>query len=230
MKNQPSQDLSQANVDYGQYDLGVMHAIEQWLKAHAPNLRQYSLQTAATTAQILHFEQVLAKPVPEDFKAFYLWHDGLSNLENCGSLFYAMDVYPIAQVEERYIEKSDMVDQLVALKAADLGIDAHNAFNADWIKFAGDGDCTGLYLDLAPTAQGHYGQVIFIDEELEIAFIVARSIKQLLEGFNADLQAGYYQLDQDALEDGHEFLQCDAAIDLTNWQFSQRWKNRIQLV
>ena len=94
-----------------------------------------------------------------------------------------------------------MVEALVGLKRAQSGIDAHNAFNSNWIKFVGDGAAAGLYLDLAPTAQGQYGQIIFIDEQDEIAWIVADSVQQLIEGFYADLQQGCYQLDEDALED-----------------------------
>lgn len=202
--------------------------IEHWLRQHAPNLAADSLQPGVTAQQLLNLENRIAKPLPDAFKALYLWHNGLSDQDNCGSLFYAMDFFCIEQIEELYIRKSDMVDALVGLKRAQSGIDAHNAFNSNWIKFVGDGAAAGLYLDLAPTAQGQYGQIIFIDEQDEIAWIVADSVQQLIEGFYADLQQGCYQLDEDALEDGHEFLQCDDSIDLINWQYSQRWKNRFK--
>lgn len=221
MKNTLQQNLAAQS-----FNPQILAQIKDWLRQHAPNIAAYSLQQAVTVQQLSALEKLIAKPLPEAFKALYLWHDGLSDAENCGSLFYAMTLFSIAQVEECYLEKSDMVDQLIGLQYTAPEIDGHNAFNSSWIKFAGDGAAAGLYLDLAPTQQGHYGQVIFIDEKNEIALVVADSLAAFIEDFYMDLQQGYYQLDEELLEEGHEFLQCDAAIDLIDWQHSQRWKNR----
>jgi cell wall assembly regulator SMI1 len=56
------------------------------------------------------------------------------------------------------------------LEHADPQINPSNAYHRDWIQFAHDGGRTGLYLDLAPTALGVSGQVIFIDHDYNVGF------------------------------------------------------------
>jgi cell wall assembly regulator SMI1 len=78
-------------------------------------------------------------------------------------------------------------------------------------------------VDLAPTAVGQIGQVIFMDHEYDVGILVANSITDLLQQFSDDLDNDLYQLNEDALEDENEFLESDAAIDLVNWHMSERW-------
>ncbi|WP_312966692.1 SMI1/KNR4 family protein [Acinetobacter gerneri] len=201
-----------------------LQCIEQWLSQHAAKIKQDSLNPPATLQQLNELEQLIKQPLPEDFKAIYLWHNGLNDDRNLGNLFYAMDFFPIEQVIEQVQQRVDMVDQLIALHHADPEIDAQNVFNPLWIKFAFDGGETGLYLDLAPSASGKVGQVIFIDDEYEIGLCVADSIQTLIADFANDLERDLYSLDEDALEDENEFLICDDRIDIINWSASERWK------
>ncbi|TCM69966.1 cell wall assembly regulator SMI1 [Acinetobacter calcoaceticus] len=205
-----------------------LQQIQHWLEQHAPRITTYSLQAPATDQQFGRIEKLLATPLLNGFKSLYLWHNGLSDQVNGASLFYGMDFYSLEHVEDVYRAKSDMVDQLIELKYADVEIDPCNVFNPNWLQFADDRSHSGLYIDLAPTAQGQYGQVIFIDEECEVALKVADSIEALVAQFSLDIEQGYYQLDQDALEDGDEFLACDTEIDLINWQDSQRWRRKMR--
>lgn len=46
---------------------------------------------------------------------------------------------------------------------------------------------------------------------------------QLIENFLSDLKHGLYQLNEEALEDGNEFLECDESIDLINWHNGGKW-------
>lgn len=76
---------------------------------------------------------------------------------------------------------------------------------------------------MAPTTLGKVGQIIFIDMEYEVGILVADSMTQLIENFLSDLEHGLYQLNEEALEDDNEFLECDESIDLINWHNSEKW-------
>lgn len=143
--------------------------------------------------------------------------------ENLGSLFYGMAFLSLSTIENRRLELADLVDELFVLEHADPQINPSNAHHRDWIQFAHDGGRTGLYLDLAPTALGVSGQVIFIDHDYNVGILVANSIDDLLQQFCQDLQADLYQLNEEALEDENEFLETDPTIDIINWHMSERW-------
>lgn len=96
-----------------------LQRIEQWLSQHAAKIKQDSLNPPATLQQLNELEQLIKQSLPEDFKALYLWHNGLSDERNLGNLFYAMDFFPIEQVIEQVHQRADMVDQLIALHHID---------------------------------------------------------------------------------------------------------------
>jgi cell wall assembly regulator SMI1 len=197
--------------------------IQSWLEQHAPKIATQSLNPAANNTELEAFEVKISKQLPEDFKALYHWHDGMNEEENLGSLFYGMEFLSLANIENRRMQLSDLVAELFVLEHADPEINPSNAYHRDWIQFAHDGGRTGLYLDLAPTASGIHGQIIFIDYDYNVGILVANSLSDLLAQFCNDLQSDLYQLNEDALEDENEFLDSDPSIDLVNWHMSERW-------
>ena len=197
--------------------------IQNWLVQHAAKIANQSLNPAASIADIEQFEQRLSKHLPDDFKQLYCWHNGMNEEENLGSLFYGMEFLSLTNIENKRADLADLVDELFVLQHADPQINPTNAHHRDWVQFAHDGGRTGLYVDLAPTAVGQIGQVIFIDHEYDVGILVANSITDLLQQFSDDLDNDLYQLNEDALEDENEFLESDAAIDLVNWHMSERW-------
>ena len=60
--------------------------------------------------------------------------------------------------------------------------------------------------------------------EYEVGILVVDSMAQLIENFLSDLEHGLYRLNEEALEGGNTFLECDESIDLINWSGSVRWK------
>ncbi|MGG5507177.1 MULTISPECIES: SMI1/KNR4 family protein [unclassified Myroides] len=202
-----------------------MENIDQWLQLNAAKIHDFSLQHPATLEEVEQLERTVGKTLPQDFKDLYFWHNGLNEDENCGSLFYGMDFYPIDQVIASYLDKKEnYTTQIIPLEHADLGIDPSHCYNPHWVEFAFDGSHTHLYLDLSPAKEGQYGQIIFVDDEYERGILVASSTASLIADFDRDLQQGLYFLDEDALEDDNHYLETHASIDLVNWYHSEKWK------
>lgn len=198
--------------------------IENWLMENAKKILNLSLQKPATEDEIKELETATGKNLPGDFKELYLWHNGLNDQENFGSLFYGMDFFPVSRIIEEYrYKKEHYASENIPLKKADKEIDSVSMYNTNWIKFAFDGSHTSLLIDLAPASQGTYGQIIFIDDEYETGILVANSTAELIEKFKNDLENNLYQLDEDALEDENHYLTADKTIDIVNWETSEIW-------
>ncbi|WP_084694617.1 SMI1/KNR4 family protein [Chryseobacterium vrystaatense] len=191
---------------------------------NAIKILNLSLQKPATEDEIKELETATGKNLPGDFKELYLWHNGLNDQENFGSLFYGMDFFPVSRIIEEYrYKKEHYASENIPLKKADKEIDSASMYNTDWIKFAFDGSHTSLLIDLTPASQGTYGQIIFIDDEYETGILVANSTAELIGKFKNDLENNLYQLDEDALEDENHYLTADKTIDIVNWETSEIW-------
>ncbi|MDR2223277.1 MAG: SMI1/KNR4 family protein [Flavobacteriaceae bacterium] len=198
--------------------------IETWLLEHANKIAVYSLQSAATVQELKELEEVFGGILPDNFKQLYLWHNGMSNDENMGNLFYGMEFCSLEKVIRYFRDNKSQKQQKYPLQQVDEEIDASDIYNINWIMFGHDGSRTKLYIDLKPTSEGIFGQVIFIDEEAEVGILVANSIEELIEKFVSDLTDGLYDLNEDALEDDEHFLEVDQSIDLVNWSMSEQWQ------
>jgi cell wall assembly regulator SMI1 len=201
-----------------------LNCIEQWLAAKAARILNESLNSGATEEQLITLETAIVKPLPEDYKALYRRHNGLNNESNMGNFFYGMSFLPLAEVLAEYQARRQEKVFAPLAKAA-TAVTPQNLLNPHWLALGFDGSHTWLRVDLAPTEAGTYGQVIFVDEEYETAFIIADSVAGLLSTFAQDLLQGLYQLNPDATENGEDFLEVDASIDLVNWYNAERWQH-----
>lgn len=199
--------------------------IDKWLKEKAGRILNHSLQSPANEALLEGLEKVTVRILPQDFKELYLWHNGMTENENCGSLFYGMDFLPIDKVIAEYKRHIGSLNQeKIRLCKADKGIDMSDLFNSGWIRFGFDGSRTWLCLDLSPTGQGTSGQIIFVDDENSIGILVAKSAAAFVADFINDLENGLYHLQSNALEEGNHFLEASGQIDLINWYSSEKWR------
>lgn len=195
--------------------------INNWLNENADKILKCSLQCPADEVSFKELEEIVGKNLPQDFKQLYLWHNGISDIENVGSLFYGMDFLPIEKIIEQH--KADSDQTKIPLCKADSEIEIGGIYNPDWIRFAFDGSHTFLCLDLSPTDKGMMGQIIFIDDEYLIGLLVAKSTFDLVADFANDLENGFYHLVPDALDEGYHFLEPAVEIDLVNWDSSEKW-------
>ena len=200
-----------------------LEKIENWLKENANQIVDLSLQKPATESETLDLENVVGKALPADFKQLYFWHNGLNDDENIGSLFYGIDFLPIDRIISEYNYRRENYSENIPVQKVDGEIDASSIYNSGWVKFGFDSSHTSLYVDLAPSPEGKYGQIIFMDDEYEVGILVANSTAELVENFINDLENHLYHLDEDALEDGNHYLETAEKIDIVNWQNSEMW-------
>ena len=202
-----------------------LNYIEQWLAVNAPRILNESLNSGATEAQLKTLEIAVGKSLPEDYKDLYRQHNGFKeDTENLGSFFYGMSFLPLTEVLTGVEDQRHHETQPIPLKKAATALNPQNQQNSFWLRLGFDGSHTWLIVDLDPSELGSYGQVIFLDEEYETAFLVADSVAGLLATFAQDLSMGLYQLNPDAAEDGEDYIDPDASIDLVNWYSAERWQ------
>lgn len=197
--------------------------IHSWLAANAPKI-SHSLSPAASVSQLAVAEQALGREMPAEWRELYQTHNGMSFDSNLGSLFYGMKFLTLDDaVREHSNSNADGVEPFV-VKSADPGINRADMCNPHWIAFARSGD-TLLCVDTDPGTDGCVGQVIFVDHAFDTVILLAKSLPEFLAEFARDLEGGKYSLNQDALQDGSEFLDCAPEIDIVNWHRTPRWKH-----
>ena len=201
--------------------------IKQRLTEIAPRIIQFSLNEGATQKDFDQLENLIGKKLPDDFKELYKTYNGTNDDENWGNFFYGMSFSSIDDIIENYETRLAISreNEHFPLKKFDQQLDGTNINNLGWLRFGSDGSRSGLFLDLAPTEKGRYGQVIFIDGDYAAGIFIADSVSELAANFAADLQNNLYYLEPDALEDGQHFLETEPSIDLANWFKADRWKH-----
>jgi cell wall assembly regulator SMI1 len=151
--------------------------------------------------------------------------------KNLGNLFYGMNFLPLERVVAEFSQDASTKAELGsaytpdAAEGADRGIKTQDMHNGGWIPLAHNWGDTLIRVDMDPAAGGHRGQVIFTDHAYGVAILLAPGVGQFLAGFADDLESGRYSLKDEALEDGNEFLECAAEVDLANWWKSPRWEH-----
>ena len=203
-----------------------LNYIEQWLAVNAPRILNESLNSRATEAQLKTLEVAISKSLPEDYKDLYRWHNGLNEeAENLGSFFYGMSFLPLTEVLRCMEHQKQYETKPTPLKKAATALNPQNQENPLWLRLGFNGSHTWLMVDLDPSELGSYGQVIFLDEEDQTAFLVADSVAELLAIFAQDLSIGLYQLYPEAADDGEDYIYPDASIGLANWYSAERWQH-----
>ncbi|HMJ46460.1 MAG TPA: SMI1/KNR4 family protein [Ferruginibacter sp.] len=204
----------------------TLNQITNWLIKNAPRIAAYSLNKPASTADLHNLSNLTVKQFPKDFLILYKTYNGINDDVNWGNFFYGMLFYSIndiiADQEFRTSQSKDI--QSIPLKHFDPEINGTNLYNLNWIGLGSNGSRNSLRLDLSPAEQGTYGQIIFVDGDQLVAFVVADSITDLLNIFLKYLENGLYSLNSEALEDGQHFLDPNETIDLDNWPDIEKWK------
>ena len=151
------------------------------IKKYISNIEQL-LNKATDKTKIDKLEEISRSKLPEDFKNLYLNYNGENeNVFGIMAGFRFMDIDSIIREHSVLQECSYEVfsDKKNRIKEGN--------FRVGWIPFGDDGAGSFLVLDLDPDKLGTYGQIITIDRESDISYVISDSINEFInfigEGF-----------------------------------------------
>lgn len=197
---------------------------DAWLASHAPKILT-NLNPPATEKEIHEAEKAFGLEMPNDWRELYRAHNGMNSDSNLGSLFYGMEFIALSRAVQEHKNNAAAAEHMQPVRAGNAAIRKDDIYNPKWIAIAHDGGDTLLRVDLVPATAGETGQVIFTDHAENTAILLHRSVAELMSEFVRDLEAGRYFLNQDAIAEGDQFLDCDPQMDVVNWAHSPRWKH-----
>ncbi|WP_010605276.1 SMI1/KNR4 family protein [Pseudoalteromonas maricaloris] len=194
--------------------------IIKWLEKNAPSIKE-AIQPPASQELIEKVQSLVGLELPDDFKRLYATSNGISP-DARANLFFGMTFIPLERVCE-HLEAINSRDSDFYLIHADRGIKSEYRLSTSRIPFADDFGTSLLCIDLNPDENGTLGQVVFIDYNMDTGLLLASSITELVQQFAEALEAGKYQLLEEAKTDGVEWLDPERSIDPVNWYNSPTW-------
>ena len=199
----------------------MLERVRQLLRDLAPNIEK-SLLPPASDEQLELFRVQFTTQLPGDLIDLYRESAGLDP-DAIANFAFGLSFTDIDSVV-RQLQKANSDFDDVPLKFADPGIRKNFTHGKLRIEIGNDSAHCKICVDLAPDIDGDYGQVIFVDEVYRVSLMLARSIRQFIAKFENDLAAGKYSLNEDALEDGVQWLSPSREINVVNWFKSPTWQ------
>lgn len=131
------------------------------------------LPKGASAKAIAAVEKALGVPLPDDFRAFYLLHDGAGDWEvrPGHTLLGLSDCLRELEANKTLVEE-DGDEEATKVKG--------DFFNARWLPFTTDHGGNSYCIDLDPPRPSGRGQVIFFDHEDEVREVEAKSFLAFL--------------------------------------------------
>jgi cell wall assembly regulator SMI1 len=170
---------------------GYWGRIEKWLKENVSEILKY-LQDGADNSEINNLEHNVNIKLPEDFIQFYKIHNG--QIPYTRGLIDNEELLSIERIDEEWKIWKELIDSNTfddINGAPDMGI-KNDWYNKLWIPITYDGAGNHYCLDLNPTDEGNYGQVIRVWHDDSIRTIEANSFREWIRYFVEDLEAGRY--------------------------------------
>ena len=145
------------------------------IKAYIPNIRQL-LNPAADNVIIDKLESICGKKLPEAFRNLYLEHNGEGEM-----IFGIMAGFRWMDIDSIIGEWSSLQKSEYDIISDKDGLIKDGKYKKGWIPFAEDCGGSFLAIDLEPGVRGIYGQIITIDHDSDISYVVSESLTTFLE-------------------------------------------------
>ena len=162
----------------------------------------FELNAGASEADFAELEQTLGYALPEEFKELYRVANGETDIdgvfagEEWLSIERIIDEYNIWQ--ELYQNGTFQEDDGTPYGCEpEAGIKPDFWWNPKWISLTADGSGNSKMIDLDPSEQGTAGQIIQMWHDDEAREKVANSLREFLQNYVRDLEAGLYVLDDE---------------------------------
>ncbi|MFO0864990.1 MAG: SMI1/KNR4 family protein [Gemmataceae bacterium] len=164
--------------------VSAWHRLRGWIATNAPEWDQPTWPSGATQHELLEVEQNLGLILPEDFKEFYSVHNGTGSffLPRSGPL---LPLRQIMKTRREHIKLENHPDKKVETRT--LGI------KPIWYsrkRLRINGEWPEQMLDLDPSPEGTYGQIIQIDKYAGPNEIVASGFGDLIRNLADVADAG----------------------------------------
>lgn len=196
----------------------MIEQIKVLLNQFAPQIVEAMLPPAIPQ-KIEELKFVVGRPIPDDLVALYRETAG-NNPECFANFAYGLVFTDIESAITKF--RKDLPSE--TFQFADPGIKKNGFAPGSRFEIGNDSAHCSICVDLDPDSDGTYGQVIFIDSEMNVALILAKSIREYIGNFEKQLSIGMYTLQKDALADGVQWLEPERSIDVNSWYNSPTWK------
>lgn len=133
--------------------------------------------------KVRNLESFIGKEFPEDFVELYSNCDGEN--ENAFGLFAGLEFLDIDLIANDY---KMLLDSAYTVFSDKKDVIKEGRYRKGWLPFASDAGGSYLVLDLEPDKAGKYGQVITIDTESDISYVVANSLKEFIDFIEKSFQ------------------------------------------
>lgn len=161
-----------------------------------------ALNAGASEADFAELEQTLGYALPEEFKELYRVANGEADI---GSVFAGEEWLSIERIIDEYNIWQELYQNGTFQEddgtpygcEPEAGIKPDFWWNPKWIPLSADGGGNGKMIDLDPSEQGTAGQIIQMWHDDEAREKVANSLREFLQNYVRDLEAGLYVLDAD---------------------------------
>ncbi|MNB91822.1 Internalin-A precursor [compost metagenome] len=150
------------------------------LKAYIPEVEEL-LNPGVEEAQIMEAENRIGFPFPDDFKKLYMKHNGEGDQVMGVMAGFSWHILPNGN-NWRNPSLNIISGKPDAIK--------EGGYRKGWVPFADDGGGSVLIMDLEPGEKGTYSQVISLDRNTNISYVLAESFGQFVESIAAQLRTG----------------------------------------
>ena len=160
----------------------------------------FELNAGASEADFAELEQTLGYALPEEFKELYRVANGETDI---GSVFAGEEWLSIERIIDEYNIWQELYQNGTFQEddgtpygcEPEAGIKPDFWWNPKWIPLSADGGGNGKMIDLDPAEQGRVGQIIQMWHDDAAREKEAASLREFLQNYVRDLEAGLYVLD-----------------------------------
>lgn len=162
----------------------------------------YDLHPGVTDKKISSLEETIKKKFPDDFKAFYKIHNGENN--HGAGMMKGEEFLSMERILEEWYVWKELLDNNsfyddedeAFISDPDTGIKP-DWWNPAWIPFTYDGNGNHICIDLDPSEEGNYGQVIRIWHDEPVRELLADSFAEWINEYIEQLENEEFTFSED---------------------------------
>lgn len=163
------------------------NTIKTALEKIAPGALNH-LQKGISASDLENLEQLVNAKLPQDFVDFYKIHDGQETYS--AGLIETEELLSFERITEEWTVWKEVTDNnTFDASEPDMGI-KNNWWNPLWLPITYDGSANHYCLDLDPTAEGSYGQIIRMRHDDAERKLVANSFTEWIVAYSNKLSRG----------------------------------------